>query len=129
MSPTPSADDATITKTKLQHDLAMLDSNADLLDAFLPPSLQHGLANTLPPNSNPKSSVTLDNYSPHSSTRADSLALSYAFVNVTRNGALKLVADAADGHGDDAGVLGRLGEKIEHVRSDAELLQKSLEGL
>ncbi|KAJ9106232.1 hypothetical protein QFC21_001376 [Naganishia friedmannii] len=120
MSRTSPDDDRTIiTKEKLQHDLATLESNATLLDAFLPPSLKYGSEYA----QQSKSSVTLDNYSPNSSAPEDSVALSYSFVNATRNGALKLVTDGEDG------VIGSLGEKIEHVRSDAEQMQKSLEGL
>lgn len=117
--PSTSPDNGTITKDKLQHDLTMLESDATLLDAFLPPSLQYGLLNA----QQSESSVTLENYSPNTSAPKDSVALSYSFVDTTRNGALRLVTDG------DGGVLGNLGEKIEHVRSDAEQLQKSLEGL
>lgn len=118
MSRTSPADN-TITKDKLQQDLTMLESNPTLLDAFLPPALQSNVGNTR----KSKPVVTLDNYSPNSSTPEDSVALSYSFVDATRNGALRLVENG------EGGVLGTLGEKIEHVRSDAEQLQKSLEGL
>ncbi|KAJ9105148.1 hypothetical protein QFC19_003606 [Naganishia cerealis] len=117
-----SQDSGTVTKDKLQHDLAILESQATLLDSFLPPPLQYGHSHAQKSTSS-SSAVTLDNYSPKSSTPEDSVALSYSFVDVTRNGALKLAVDG------DGGVIGKLGENIEHVGSDAEQLQKSLEGL
>ncbi|KAJ9117286.1 hypothetical protein QFC20_000432 [Naganishia adeliensis] len=103
----------------LHHDLAILQSSPTLLDAFLPPALRRG---TITPPA-PNGTTVLDHYSCETATSEESVALSRAFVDTARNGALKLVDDGPEGK------LGKIGEDIEQVRSRAEQLQQSLEGM
>jgi hypothetical protein len=116
----PSHEISLIPAEDLHHDLANLKSNPTLLDAFLPPALK---SRTMVPPPAPSGTTVLDQYSHETATAEQSVALSRAFVDTARNGALKLVDDGPEGK------LGKIGEDIEQVRSKAEQLQHSLEGL
>jgi hypothetical protein len=112
-----------IPAADLASDLAILKTNPTILDAFLPPALQ---SRTPPPTSSsnaPAGLAILDQYDAETATPPESVALSRAFVDAARNGALRLVEDGPEG------TLGTLGEEIEQVRARAEQLQQSLEGL
>lgn len=108
---------ATLTPEDLSRDLAILESNPTILDAFLPSHLQSATATTPPITT----TAPLETYTANTTpTPEDSVALSRAFIGVARQGVLALVKDGAEGK------LGALGDDVERVRAEAEQLEGSL---
>lgn len=124
-----------LTREQLDSDLAYLQANPTILDAFLTPTGGGGGPSITPPDLNEPTikhvdldvtlHLPLSDYPVTDSTPAQAVALARSFIHLARHEFLNVVKQEESGHGQ----IAKMGQELDRIQSGIQVLQEGLEGL